>query len=111
MEIKDWLKKIGLDLKESEVEAAAAAAGGVESGSGSSTGGGVGGYWAFARNVSPGIQEYLEGLSFCHYLKTGLLLTPEEVKSEMIDPETGKAVSVKVFAFSSLGQPRKTEIG
>ncbi|KAF4622887.1 hypothetical protein D9613_001650 [Agrocybe pediades] len=37
-------------------------------------------YWRYERQVSPGLQEYIEALSFAHYLDHGSLITYEEVQ-------------------------------
>ena len=42
-------------------------------------------YWRYQRNVSPGLQEYIEALSFAHYLETGKLVTFNEVQLSISD--------------------------
>ena len=42
---------------------------------------------------SGGLEEYLEGLSFLHYLETRQLITLEEVQRTLSDEETGEPVS------------------
>lgn len=41
---------------------------------------------------SPGIQEYIEGASFLHYLRYGVLITLAEVRNTMRDAD-GREVS------------------
>ena len=42
---------------------------------------------------SAGLEEYIEGLSFLHYLDKGDLITIEEIQATLSDGETGEAVS------------------
>ncbi|KAL4243083.1 translin family protein [Abortiporus biennis] len=44
-------------------------------------------FWRYQRNVSPGLQEYIEALSFTHYLETGKLITYTEVQQSLCDNE------------------------
>jgi len=37
-------------------------------------------FWRYQKNVSPGLQEYIEALSFAHYLEHGTLVTFEQVQ-------------------------------
>jgi len=37
-------------------------------------------FWRYERQVSPGLQEYIEALSFAHFLQHGSLMTHEEVQ-------------------------------
>jgi len=46
-----------------------------------------------ANDRSPGLEEYIEGLSFLHYLEHGNLITLEEVQSTLSDTENGEPVS------------------
>lgn len=41
-------------------------------------------FWRYQRNVSPGLQEYIEALSFVHYLETGRLITYNEVQESTL---------------------------
>jgi len=41
----------------------------------------------YQRQVSPGLQEYIEALSFAHYLEKGTLITFDEVQRTLMDPE------------------------
>ncbi|KAH8100500.1 Translin family-domain-containing protein [Cristinia sonorae] len=40
-------------------------------------------FWRYQRNVSPGLQEYIEALSFTHYLETGKLISYDEVQQSL----------------------------
>ncbi|TCD70677.1 hypothetical protein EIP91_002401 [Steccherinum ochraceum] len=40
-------------------------------------------FWRYQRNVSPGLQEYIEALSFTHYLETGKLISYNEVQQTL----------------------------
>lgn len=46
----------------------------------------------YQRNVSSGLQEYIEAMSFAHYLETGKLVSFDEVQQSLTD-ETGVPVS------------------
>ena len=41
---------------------------------------------------SPGLEEYIEALSFLHYLEKQSLITLTEIQSTLSDSETGKQV-------------------
>ena len=56
-------------------------------------------FWRYQRNVSPGLQEYIEALSFAHYLETGKLVSFDEVQKTLSD-EHGVPVSTP---FSDCG--------
>ncbi|KAF8168281.1 Translin [Crassisporium funariophilum] len=43
-------------------------------------------YWRYQRQVSPGLQEYIEALSFAHYLDHGSLITFDQVQQTLMDP-------------------------
>lgn len=49
-------------------------------------------YWRYQRQVSPGLQEYIEALSFTHYLDHGNLITFEQAQETLCDV-SGKPVS------------------
>lgn len=42
-------------------------------------------FWRYQKNVSPGMQEYIEALSFAHYLETGKLVSFDEVQKSISD--------------------------
>ncbi|KIJ68664.1 hypothetical protein HYDPIDRAFT_106900 [Hydnomerulius pinastri MD-312] len=42
-------------------------------------------FWRHHRSVSPGLQEYIEALSFAHYLGYGTLVTFNQVQSSLSD--------------------------
>ncbi|PPQ90409.1 hypothetical protein CVT25_014927 [Psilocybe cyanescens] len=44
-------------------------------------------FWRYQRQVSPGLQEYIEALSFAHYLDHGSLITFDEVQKTLMTPE------------------------
>jgi hypothetical protein len=46
---------------------------------------------------SPGLEEYIEGLSFLHYLEHKNLISLEEVQNTLSDPETGDRVSYGIL--------------
>ncbi|KAF9821824.1 hypothetical protein IEO21_00254 [Rhodonia placenta] len=46
-------------------------------------------FWRYQRNVSPGLQEYIEALSFAHYLEFRTLISYDEVQKTISD-EDGK---------------------
>jgi hypothetical protein len=37
-------------------------------------------YWRYRRAFSPGLQEFIEAVSFLHYIKHAALITREEVE-------------------------------
>ncbi|KAG6869172.1 hypothetical protein C0993_012271 [Termitomyces sp. T159_Od127] len=44
-------------------------------------------FWRYQRQVSPGLQEYIEALSFAHYLEHGSLITFDQVQQSLADPD------------------------
>ncbi|CAK5280092.1 unnamed protein product [Mycena citricolor] len=44
-------------------------------------------FWRHQRQVSPGLQEYIEALSFAHYLEHRTLITFEQVQASLCDSE------------------------
>jgi len=44
-------------------------------------------FWRYQRQVSPGLQEYIEALSFAHYLETGKLISYKEVQKTLSDDQ------------------------
>ncbi|KAJ3513734.1 hypothetical protein NLJ89_g2783 [Agrocybe chaxingu] len=44
-------------------------------------------FWRYQRQVSPGLQEYIEALSFAYYLEHGALIPFDEVQKTLMDPE------------------------
>lgn len=58
-------------------------------------------YWRYQRQVSPGLQEYIEALSFTHYLDHGNLITFEQVQNTLCDT-SGKPVSLEPITYSDL---------
>ena len=52
-------------------------------------------FWQHQKNISGGLQEFIEALSFVHYLEKGSLITFEEVKLTLCDDE-GVPVSANI---------------
>ena len=48
----------------------------------------------YQRNVSPGLQEYIEALSFAHYLEHKSLISYEQVQQSLCDDEGSPVESV-----------------
>ena len=44
-------------------------------------------FWRHQRQVSPGLQEYIEALSFAHYLEHGTLIKLEQVQDTLRDAD------------------------
>ncbi|ESK98484.1 translin family protein [Moniliophthora roreri MCA 2997] len=44
-------------------------------------------FWRYERQVSPGLQEYIEALSFAHYLEHGNLITHAQVQATLVDAD------------------------
>ncbi|KAG6902317.1 hypothetical protein C0995_001696 [Termitomyces sp. Mi166 len=44
-------------------------------------------FWRYQRQVSPGLQEYIEALSFAHYLEHKSLITFDQVQETLCDPD------------------------
>ncbi|EIW64521.1 Translin [Trametes versicolor FP-101664 SS1] len=42
-------------------------------------------FWHHQRNISPGVQEYIEALSFAHYLEHRTLISYDQVQSTLSD--------------------------
>ena len=53
-------------------------------------------FWRYHRQVSPGLQEYIEALSFAHYLDHETLITFNEVQQTLADPQ-GNPVWFNVY--------------
>ena len=58
-------------------------------------------YWRYQRQVSPGLQEYIEALSFTHYLDHGSLVTFDQAQETLCDV-SGKPVSNHIDSTPSL---------
>ncbi|KAL0950825.1 hypothetical protein HGRIS_007587 [Hohenbuehelia grisea] len=43
-------------------------------------------FYRYNRQVSPGLQEYIEALSFAHYLEHGTLISHTDVQASLADP-------------------------
>ncbi|KAK0456355.1 Translin [Armillaria borealis] len=44
-------------------------------------------FWRYQHQVSPGLQEYIEALSFSHFLEHGTLITFDQVQRTLCDSE------------------------
>lgn len=44
-------------------------------------------FWRYQTQVSPGLQEYIEALSFAHYLEHGSLITFDQVQRTLCDAD------------------------
>lgn len=44
-------------------------------------------FWRYQHQVSPGLQEYIEALSFAHYLDRGTLITFDDVQQTLSDED------------------------
>jgi predicted translin family RNA/ssDNA-binding protein len=42
-------------------------------------------YYQYHRAFSPGIQEYIESVSFLHFLQTGELITLQQIERDILD--------------------------
>jgi len=49
---------------------------------------------------SAGLEEYIEGLSFLHYLEHGTLISLKEVQETLSEKETGESVSAIQSSWS-----------
>lgn len=48
-------------------------------------------FWRYAHNISSGLQEYIEALSFVHYVECGGLVSYERAQANLCD-DTGQPV-------------------
>lgn len=53
-------------------------------------------FWRYERQVSPGVQEYVEALSLVHFLEHGTLITYDQTQETLSDPSTGQLVRSNV---------------
>lgn len=60
-------------------------------------------FWRYQRQVSPGLQEYIEALSFTHFLEHGSLVTFDQVQQTLCDPD-GVPVRPRHSCFVSHAQ-------
>ena len=44
-------------------------------------------YWLNQRSISPGVQEYIEAVSYAHYLSSGQLITCKEMLKWLSDDD------------------------
>jgi len=59
-------------------------------------------FWRYANNVSSGLQEYIEALSFVHYVECGRLVSYERVQANLCD-DTGQPLFPLPFSDYVLG--------
>ncbi|KAF5374852.1 hypothetical protein D9758_000075 [Tetrapyrgos nigripes] len=57
-------------------------------------------FWRYQRQVSPGLQEYIEALSFAHYLEHSTLITFQQVQDTLCNPD-GTPVRLRVALFTA----------
>jgi predicted translin family RNA/ssDNA-binding protein len=51
-------------------------------------------YWLNQRSISPGLQEYIEAVSYAHYLSTGQLITHNEMFKWLSDDDGTQVVNL-----------------
>ena len=56
-------------------------------------------FWRYQRQVSPGLQEYIEALSFAYFLDHGSLITFDQVQATLSDPD-GIPVRLKALLMN-----------
>jgi hypothetical protein len=59
-------------------------------------------FWRYHRCISPSIQEFIEALSFIHYLEHGILVTLEDVQHILSD-QHGVPVSMHTIVNTGHG--------
>ncbi|KAH9385013.1 hypothetical protein HPB48_027052 [Haemaphysalis longicornis] len=57
-------------------------------------------YYLYLRAFSLGLQEYVEAVTFCHYIKVGRLITLEEVNRPLIFDEQAQEAQSDIVAAS-----------
>jgi hypothetical protein len=57
-------------------------------------------FWRYAQNISGGLQEYIEALSFVHYIEHGRLVSYEQVQAILCD-DTGHHVGPVYAIFGT----------
>jgi hypothetical protein len=65
-------------------------------------------FWRYHHQVSPGLQEYIEALSFAHYLEHKTLITFEQVQNTLCDADAVPVrYSARTYCFrvNALGMP------
>lgn len=62
-------------------------------------------FWRYQRAISPGLQEYIEALSFAHYLTHDSLITWREVQDRLSD-KSGSPVRFPPRLTSRAATPR-----
>ncbi|GAA5936853.1 hypothetical protein JCM3775_002725 [Rhodotorula graminis] len=62
-------------------------------------------FWRYERSVSPGIQEYLEGLTFYYYLEHHTLPTLEQAQASLFPPAPAPAAAAADAPSPSAAEP------
>lgn len=57
-------------------------------------------YYLYLRAFSPGLQEYVEAVTFFHYIKDGRLVTLEEINSALVFDEQAEEAESDIAAAS-----------
>ena len=64
-------------------------------------------FWRYQRQVSPGLQEYIEALSFAYFLDHGSLITFDQVQATLSDPD---GIPVRLTYWCMLRLPWSSNI-
>jgi len=59
-------------------------------------------FWRYQRQVAPALQEYIEALSFAHYLDNGSLIQFDAVQATLQDQKGIQASSTSTFCSAPL---------
>jgi len=62
-------------------------------------------FWRYQRVISPGLQEYIEAISFAHYLTHDSLITWKEIQDRLSD-KSGSPVRF-IFTFHTVHPVRQ----
>lgn len=57
-------------------------------------------FWRYQRHVAPALQEYIEALSFAHYLDHGLLISFDAVQDTLQDTD-GNQANLNLIFYST----------
>lgn len=64
-------------------------------------------FWRYQKNVSPSVQEYIEALSYAHYMASGRLVSHSEVQMSLCSAE---GLPVSTSHFDSLIKTEATSV-
>ncbi|KAK7058304.1 hypothetical protein VNI00_001935 [Paramarasmius palmivorus] len=67
-------------------------------------------FWRYERQVSPGLQEYIEALSFAHFLEHGALITFAQVQETLVDAEGVQALEEQEDGREPVKSARLSEV-